>query len=800
MTSDVPNFPLLRGRVLRAEPFINPQNAVSDAPELPIRDPALHRARLLGMIDGLSTEVGDRNASERVQGATREVISVTPQEGYKLTGDGLGDKRADVRVVAVDESGRVLLDAQSADLTHLRRKLDQYVDAGKLSKSGRPRNEAALAPVDRLSLASFEDRADELFLPSQLGPGEHRWFEISCRGGTRFDMDSDESRRQIRIALGNEYLVQHRLQEFESSERIHFYVYLPPELLRMVVERTDCVYEFDLVEPQIRRFLFLEDQDAAEVGAFVLRATEGETPTVALLDTGVAAAHPLVQPAMKGAISAVPGDDSPADADGHGTSMVGLLVYGDALSDALEQGEFRSEVWVESGRLLAVPQQGSAAEVERAYWPATTQLAMERLEELNDEPRRVFCMPVGAENDLRGAPTGWSAAIDELAFDGRRVICLAVGNAETSLDQVDGYPRANLVVPIVDPAQSVNAISVGAYTEWETLPPDGSHGSYRPVATAGQISPHTSAGTIGTAMKPEVVFEGGNLFTDGVLPTIADTASYLSAGRAVFNYPLSMIAGTSAATAIAARFAAQLWRANPDLSPETVRGLVVHAASWTPEMLQQFPDLDERLSVCGLGVPDLTFAIRCATNRATVVYESQMASRTELTGATRETRLFSLPLPDFLSEVTGEAEVRVTLSYFAEPRRRRRNVRYGLDFRWDMQGPAESEEVFLQRINRAARPDRARKRARTSSSYDWTLGRPRRSRGTVQSDRWHGPAALLASSKLLAVYPVRGWWDDMPDLRLEELPFSLIVTVRTAADVNLYEPISNSLMVAVDAS
>jgi hypothetical protein len=59
------------------------------------------------------------------------------------------------------------------------------------------------------------------------------------------------------------------------------------------------------------------------------------------------------------------------------------------------------------------------------------------------------------------------------------------------------------------------------------------------------------------------------------------------------------------------------------------------------------------------------------------------------------------------------------------------------------------------------------------------VGRPinRRSRGTVQSDRWSGKASMLAGSKLIAVRPVLGWWERHDDIRTKSMSFSLIVSI-----------------------
>jgi hypothetical protein len=136
--------------------------------------------------------------------------------------------------------------------------------------------------------------------------------------------------------------------------------------------------------------------------------------------------------------------------------------------------------------------------------------------------------------------------------------------------------------------------------------------------------------------------------------------------------------------------------------------------------------------------------------------------------------------------VDQEVELRVTLSYFPEPNTFRRRVSHGLDLKWDMQGPTETWSKFRERVNKLARGDVKKKT--TSKSFDWELGITRRTRGTLQSDRWSGPASYLAGEKHIAVVPVLGWWERRPALRELAMPFSLIVTVR-AAGIDIYQPI-----------
>lgn len=255
---------------------------------------------------------------------------------------------------------------------------------------------------------------------------------------------------------------------------------------------------------------------------------------------------------------------------------------------------------------------------------------------------------------------------------------------------------------------------------------------------------------------------------------------------------------TSEASARAANLAARVWGVERKLLPETVRALIVHSAYWTPEMVEQFPGMNDRLLACGYGVPNETIAMACANDRATIIIEDAMpnavtqeepkkkppkrkTTKTTEPHLRRKLKVYRLPVPsDLLADPDVGVEVRVTLSYFAEPNKFRRRVFRGLDLKWDMQGPQETEDEFLQRVNALKRPtgsDGKRPKISTKKSFPWEVGIQARSRGTVQSDRWHGKMAELAGDKLIAIVPVLGWWDQRRSMKHEEMRFSLVVSV-----------------------
>ena len=87
------------------------------------------------------------------------------------------------------------------------------------------------------------------------------------------------------------------------------------------------------------------------------------------------------------------------------------------------------------------------------------------------------------------------------------------------------------------------------------------------------------------AEQPDVVFEGGNVATDG---QDFDGRRGGPMPRSTFHRPLEKLFvssnATSAAGAQVARIAAIVSADYPSLWPETIRGLVVHSAEWTPAM------------------------------------------------------------------------------------------------------------------------------------------------------------------------------------------------------------------------
>jgi hypothetical protein len=153
----------------------------------------------------------------------------------------------------------------------------------------------------------------------------------------------------------------------------------------------------------------------------------------------------------------------------------------------------------------------------------------------------------------------------------------------------------------------------------------------------------------------------------------------------------------------------------------------------------------------------------------------------------RPADFIEIPMPVDEMEALGEAPVvlRVTLSYFVEPTDNASRRTYaGGRLRWDLQGPTETEVSFRARINRLVADQGI---PPGGGSYDWDIPSDDRSRGTLQHDRASVDATSIAGPRLLAVYPVVGWWDDAEVNWAKNLAYSVVVSVDLGEiDIDLY--------------
>lgn len=659
------------------------------------------------------------------------------------------------------------------------------------------------------------------------------WWEVWMRVGSESQRGRHESAIETEAA---------RLGMLRKAGRLvlpEHTVYLIKTTRRTLAGATALLnFVSELRHPALTAGFFMEQtpsekhQWAADLKSRV-RLPAQHAPAVCVLDTGVNRGHPLLADLLNenvhDTVRAEWGKDDSFQGRTHGTLMAGIAAYGD-LTPLLESSEPVSLThWLESVKVL--PRFGSN---EPEHYGLVMQEAISLAEINSPERQRVFAMAVTATDSPDftelGKPTAWSAALDSHtsgALDDeetKRLVCVSGGNVW--LQNRSEYPSKNEMTSIEDPGQSWNALTVGACTAMDIV--TDHTGNIVPDATCiaprGGLSPHSATSCLWTSkesrhwpLKPDVVFEGGNVATDARgNREERDSLCLLTTNSDIQQRLFAPFWATSAATALAARMAAHIQAEYPEFWPETVRALMVHSAEWTPEMLRgarrdNKGDLAHVLRRFGHGQPNLSRALASARSRATLICQDSLQpfEKTDGSPRTKDMMLYRLPWPKPLLQANSAANVklRITLSYFIEPNPGSRMVnskyRYaGCNLRFLVQTATEkSVDNFIARVSNAISDDeREAYRNPDDTTEGWALGDDLRCRGSIHCDSWTGTAAQLAEMEHLIVFPVNGWWRLRAQHRKynSRIRYSLIVSLETVgAELDIFTPIKAEVDVPI---
>jgi len=740
----------------------------------------------------------------------------------KLASEG---KRKGIELLSVQEhDGKAVLAnvfVPDGQLQHFERLITDYLEE-KTDKNGRPRdNKNLLNTIDSIRAAAIQglwmDSPD--LLPEN--PEEQFWWEVWLRRSK--DDDQAAVNDFKRLAALSQCEVNDAIVDF--PERSVVVMFGSQRQLAQSVMALNCIAELRRAKETAEFFVGLgavEQQQWANDLLARLQPSpdDDDVPRVCLLDSGVNRGHPLLDPLIAATdlhtVNAAWGTNDTAN---HGTGLAGLSAYGDLHEALASNGPILIRHRIESVKLT--PNQGANTGYDKHH----ARLFLDGVtlpEAYFGQRKRVFSSAVTA-SDYRdfGRPSAWSSTVDSLAADDLgegafpRLFVLSAGNIDDRGHWAQ-YPASLSVNQIHDPGQAWNALTVGAFTKKVTITEAGA-GHFNSIAPDGALSPFTTTSSLWAdrawPLKPDVVFEGGNAGSDGIVTDNFASLELLTTN----NRPLTRLFwttnATSAASALCSRMAAQIMTDYPGLRPETVRALIVNSAEWTPAMLQMYPPQGARrtkqeyvtlIRHCGWGAPNLERALWSAGNTLSLVVEDQVQPYKKEGSVikSRDMNLHSLPWPkDQLEALQNtQVEMRVTLSYFIEPNPSARGSSSKYHYpshrlRFAVRRQLESVENFQARINAAAiREEEGRVAAPTDSN--WVLGDGLRHRGSLHQDVWRGSAVELASRGFVAVYPSNGWWRTRPAQERYDLParYSLIVSIRTPqTEVDLYTPIAQQV-------
>lgn len=804
-------------------------------PKLPERDRKKHANFLLNRLKDAWLKA-ENEKKRAVSHSTRNgvYLEIKGEEGYELTTKSLEnqrskDKKKWIRLLNVRKVKHIHIDKITKEEEELyetiatifvpvsqkkyfANKISKY--ATELTKTDKFMNKALVESIsdiqNALLVESFwQDHRD--LIPAD----KSEWCEVWLSN------DSDEVIHRFDRCLKDLRIIS-KHGHIKFPERIVKLVYATRTQLENLTRNSDDIAEYRKAKVTAE---FWTKMDKHEETQWVqnllerLKVDRESLISICLLDTGVNCGHPLLSPLLApvDCQSVVPLWET-NDHKGHGTLMAGISAYGD-LANALESnGPVIINHVLESVKILPPPKYGHNAP---ELWGYITSQAISQAEIQSPFRKRINCMSVTSDDAWdRGKPSSWSGALDQITSGvddkGKRLIIVSAGNAD--IKSRKDYPDAQITDSIHDPGQSWNALTVGAYTQLNTIS-DPTFRGYTPIARPNQLSPFSTTSFTWEdiwPIKPEIVMEGGNAAADagGFITECADL-SMLSTHYDPQTKLLDYINQTSSAASLAANFAARIQSLYPDYWPETIRALMVHSAEWPDALKRQFvrdeskTELRKLLRICGYGVPNLERALYSASNSLTLIAQAEIQPFITK-GSERKTKdmhFYTLPWPAELLLTMRDVQVqmRITLSYFVEPgpgeigwKDRYRYASHAL--RFDINSPGESDKEFKKRINQAARDENEERSRTISASTHWVIGQKARDKGSIHSDIWNGTAEELAASRFVAVSPRIGWWRERKHLGKcdSRTRYALIVSISSPElEVDIYTPVAQQVGVEV---
>lgn len=816
---------------VNSEKFKTPQRGRGES-NIPARNRVAHSQKLLNQFDAIwqaKAQLQQQRGAEQI--ATREgtYISFTSAADHDLITKSLEDLRKGIRLLNIKEipvgenqtQVRATVYVPNGKEGHFISKIQKYQQ--EETAKGEPKNAPLVNSIEDVSIALLEGLWTD---NPQLIPEENtKWCEAWLNVNTK------ENQEQEQIA---QFLTT--LENIGIAYKHNSIIFPERAVLLVNANRTQ------LIELMLQSDLLAEFRAGQEPAGFWVNESNVEQQNwvndllgrielvdsnvkVCLLDSGVNNGHQLLQPLIDDAntltVDNVWGTDDHESGAGHGTLMAGVAAYGKMEQVLVSQNQVPLTHRLCSVKILPRPHQNGTP---KELWGDITAQAIARAEIQNPNMVLVYCMSVTSTEDVNvGRPSSWSGAMDNLAYgegENQRLIIVSAGNIRDD-ESWQNYPYSNFISSVQNPAQAWNAVVAGAHTE-KVQVTDPNFQNHSLVANEGELSPYSSTSLIWERkwpVKPDVVFEGGNLLKapDNNITSHEDL-ELLSTSKSIQIKPFDTVNATSAAAAQASWFAAKVAFEYPNAWAETIRGLMIHSADWNNAMRNQHEkqnnkrDITNLLRTFGFGVPNLDKALYSQESALTFIaqetiqpfsYKEGSSSDTE----TNEIHFFDLPWPSDLLLEMGQTPVklRITLSYFIEPgageigwKDKYRYQSHGL--RFDVNNIGENEDDFRKRVNKAAREEDEEVNGNAGSNR-WVIGTNNRSSGSIHSDFWEGTAADLATCNHIAIYPVIGWWRERKHLGKVEnkTRYSLIISLETPAqDVELYTTVRTMIEVPIE--
>ena len=653
------------------------------------------------------------------------------------------------------EEGILVTVSPDVTLPTLVSKAQSYVT--ERTDSGNPRYGGVMAPIDQIRPANRDDKAGDhlkrLIAADNLPPDQLLWLDVELAGG---DTDlGGENRQQFYNYLDEFGAAASPYAEDVVTATSNFLVEPDYSLhrvqlpLRAVLDllddsRANWILSMDVVPMVEERTM--PPTTGADGTLPEMPALPADAPRVVIIDSGLAADHPLFRDARGRTIigrqfSFLPetvADEQSGDQIryGHGTAIASIVAYGSLQGLGRAEVELSQPVfWLESAKIflpaIALEAQGAAEQpcLHPAQFPKSLMReVVTAFHHPMPQQCKIFNLSAGTGAHPRQAMSNWAEELDNLSAQNDVLFVITSGNLTPpeiiALIAVQGsYPEYLLdeAARLRDPGQAYHALTVGALTADPLTP--WQRGQI--LAPSDHPAPFTRNGLPhpGGVVKPDVVEFGGNLSRQGndlvgapELGVLVANRDYV-AGQA--EQPLSFHYGAGLAAARVSHLAGHIQAQYPSASANLIRALIANSAEWPEALVRTVlenaagslskTERQTLLRLSGYGVPQTDKALSANAHCMVFVTEDKFSwvadDRNSSGRYPAKVSFFSVRLePDDLFRLPPATQVRVsvTLAYNPAVRKTQRRRYQAVDMRWELKRREESSEDFYARWMREA--------------------------------------------------------------------------------------------------
>lgn len=360
------------------------------------------------------------------------------------------------------------------------------------------------------------------------------------------------------------------------------------------------------------------------------------SPTVCVIDSGVAEDHPLLQGVIDEVADFTEKTENGFDNEGHGTFVTGLVAYG---------GSFHNEIQQPDIKVIA------AKVLDKDSDPIDLERILPKVVKRFHKETKIFNMSISKDSCCKPLDTELASKIDELEREYDVVFCIPTGNIglndiEKFINNGEPYPsyldKAESL--LFQPGEACNAITVGSLARKE---------SSTSLAEQNAPSPFTRRGpTPEGRIKPDFVEFDGNVgyvkrpngfhdYEDENISTISLSSSFEGDYITTEN-------GTSFTAPLIARYAAKIIQKFPKASPNLVKALLINSVA-----SGHLSRNDKR--ILGHGNPILKNALYSNPYKVTYYLESFVNMKYK--------KIIKFRVPEKMGKIRGKKRIIIILVY-----------------------------------------------------------------------------------------------------------------------------------------